>query len=454
MDQIRLIGVVVVLSSLFLQCSAQVLCTNPLVIGELRIKKSRQCVDIDGKDGAGNVQTHECEGDDDQQIILCGDGTIRNEARNYCFTPRGSGNDNVESSACQHYPRIPARQKWRLGRSKKFYDMGGILQEAREIINVESNRCLDVSGYDGTGNIGVYHCENKDDQYFYFRSRGKEVAFGRLRNEKSSQCLDVSGYDGKGNVQMYDCEDKKDQWFKFYENGEVVNEQSRRCLDVSGYDGTGNIGTYCCEDKHDQMWSRPSQLCNGESCSFVNKKSGQCLDVSGYDGRGGVATYHCEGLADQRLKWVTDKWTAPNAVWVMVGCNQNGKVSQWLSNTVSYSSTITHTVTVEVGASMEADLVFAKATVSTKVSTSLSTAWTKSQSGTTRIVFTCEYYDNQEAFTGGCMWQLRVDTKHVNSGRLLTWSPQITRCTTSNTQPRCPPFTKCVDKACSLCQEI
>ncbi len=377
-----MICLIVILSSLFVTSYAQVLCTNPLVIGELRVKKSKQCVDIDGKDGAGNVMTYGCEGDDDQQIILCGDGTIRNSARNFCFTPN---NGNVESSACQHYPSIPPRQKWKFGRSKKFTDAGGIVQEAKEIISLESNKCLDVSGKDGHGNIGVYHCENEDDQYFYFRSRGKEIAFGKLRNEKSNQCLAVDGDDGKGNVNMYNCEDKKDQWFRFYENGEVVNEKSRRCLDVSGGDGTGNIGIYFCEDRRDQMWSRPAQLCNGDHCAFMNKKSGQCLDVHGTDGRGGVSTYLCEGLADQRLKFVTDKWTAPNAVWVMVGCNQNGKVSQWISNTVEYSSTITNTVTIEVGASMGGGLLFGSATVSTKVSTSLSTAWTRSQSGTTQL---------------------------------------------------------------------
>ena len=388
--------------------TAQVLCTNPLIIGELRILKSKQCLDIPGHDGAGSLQTFNCEGKPDQRIILCGDGTIRNEARNYCFTPKGTGNTDVTSVPCQHVPAIPSNQKWRLGRSKKFHDNGGILQDAREIINVASGRCLDVSGYDGHGNIGVYHCQNLDDQYFYFRSRGKLLARGRLRNERSNYCLDVDGHDGKGNVNMYSCEDRLDQWFRYYENGELVNEQSKQCLDVSGHDGTGNIGIHPCEDMKDQMWLRPSPLCNGEHCSFVNKKSSKCLDVSGHDGKGGVATYSCQGLADQRLKFVSDKWTTPQAKWVLVGCNQNGKVSQWISNTVSYSSTITTTITTEVSASIESDLVFAKATVSTKVSTSLSTAWTQSQSGTTRVIFTCEKYDNQEAFTGGCMWQLQV----------------------------------------------
>ena len=388
--------------------SAQVLCSNPLIIGELRNLKSKQCIDIPGIDGVGSLQTHQCEGYPDQKIILCGDGTIRNEARNFCFTPDGDGNVDVSSSPCKHYPKIPSSQKWRLGGQKSFNDVGGILQVARKIINVASGKCLDVSGRDGHGNIGVYQCQNLDDQYFYFRSRGRQLASGRLRNEKSNQCLDVSGDDGKGKVLMFNCENELDQWFRYYENGELVNEKSGQCLDVSGDDGKGNILIHPCEDMLDQMWQRPSSLCNGDYCSFLNKKSKDCLDVSGVEGKGGVGTHACEGLADQRLKFVSDKWTAPTAKWVMVGCNQNGKVSHEISNTVSYSSTITTTITTEVSSSIESDLVFASATVSTKISTSLSAAWTQSQSGTTKTVYTCNSYDNQETFTGGCMWQLQV----------------------------------------------
>ena len=388
--------------------SAQVLCSNPLIIGELRVYRSKQCVDLPGKNGVGSAHTHRCDGGADQKLILCGDGTIRNEARNYCFTPTGYGNANVKSSPCRHYPSIPRIQKWRFGRTKRFYDNGGILQEAKEIINVHSGKCLDVSGRNGYGNIGVYSCENLNDQYFYFRSRGRQLAYGRLRNEKSGQCLDVVGVDGRGNVNMYHCEDKADQWFRFYENGELVNEKSGECLDVSGRGGHGNIGMYPCEDLKDQMWTIPRQLCNGDYCSFVNKRSGRCLDVKGVNGKGGVITYHCEGLADQRLMFVTDKWTSPTAEWVLIGCNGNGKVSHSISNTVTYSSTITATVSTEVSATMEKGVIFAKAAVTAKVSTSLSTAWTHSRSGTTKTDLSCDNYDNGDDFTRGCMWQLKV----------------------------------------------
>eukprot|EP00794_Sanderia_malayensis_P002810 gene2810-biopygen2321 len=403
---VRLLLLTLTASYLYVDVSAQVLCINPLVIGELRSMKSRLCVDIPGADGEGSLHTGECDGYADQQIILCGDGTIRNQKRNYCFTPQGSGNGDVRSSSCQFYPRIPNSQKWRLGRTKRFRDVGGMQQTAREIINVGSGKCLDIANGGGSGNIGVYTCDNLDDQYFYFRSRGRQVARGRLRNERSSQCLDVDGSDGKGNVQMYNCQDSMDQWFRYYENGELVNEKSRQCLDVDGVHGSGNIAVNPCEDKADQMWNRPRSLCNGEYCAFMNKKSSKCLDVDGNDGRGGVATHNCDGQADQRLKFVTDKWTAPISKWVLVGCNQNGQVSQQISNTVEYSTEITASITIEVSSTIEANLKFGTAATTTTVSTSLSNAWTSSQSGTSSITFTCDNYDNQEAFTRGCMWQL------------------------------------------------
>eukprot|EP00794_Sanderia_malayensis_P013690 gene13690-biopygen10988 len=81
-----------------------------------------------------------------QQFILCGDGTIRNQKVNYCITPQGLGGkwNRPGFGPCRLYPGIPKSQKWRLGRSKTFYDAGGIKQTAREIINVASGKCIDI----------------------------------------------------------------------------------------------------------------------------------------------------------------------------------------------------------------------------------------------------------------------------------------------------------------------
>ena len=439
--------------------AAQAICTNPIEIGELRVLNSKLCVDIEGKSGAGHIKTYHCDGLNDQQLIFCGDGTIRNEQMNYCFTPGKNGDGNLVSAACGLYPAIPNYQKWRLGRPRTFTDNGGIMQVAMEIINVKSGMCMDVSGASGSGNIGIYSCTNEDDQYFFLRSRGKQMAYGRLVVQKSGLCLDVAGSSGgreEKNVDIYNCEDAGDQWFRFYENGEVVNDKSRLCLDVTGQSGIGNVVVHPCEGAKDQMWSRPNQYCEGEYCSFRNIKSGQCLDVEGSEAAKGanVLTYQCQGLPDQRFKWVSEKWVTPDSKWTMVGCNQNGKVTQQISNMVSYSETVTNEMSMEIGSTIEAGVLFGGVEVSTSISNSLSKQWTKSQAYTETITFTCENYDTDEVFTRGCMWQLAVTTKPTTNEDKLNWAPQIVKCTSNSNEPKCPPFTRCLDKECTKCEEM
>lgn len=77
--------------------SSGAFCPNALKIGAMRNLKSSHCVDISFFDGAGNVGTHACDGFPDQELILCGDGTIRNSARNFCFKAVGG---NVVSEHC------------------------------------------------------------------------------------------------------------------------------------------------------------------------------------------------------------------------------------------------------------------------------------------------------------------------------------------------------------------
>ncbi len=451
--------IAVVLTSFSTESAAQVVCVDPMEIGELRVLKSRRCVDIAEFSGSGNVATYYCNGFDDQQIIMCGDGTIRNaKAPHNCLTAGKDGSGNLESIPCEVFPAIPDYQKWRFGKSKTFVDNGGIEQEAREIINVKSGFYMDVAGSGGHGNIATHFRDGFDDQLFYFRSRGELLGHGRLQNQKSGLCLDVAGYSGGTgmNVQIYNCEDEPDQYFMFYKNGELVNKKSRLCTDIAKYNGHGNIAMFPCEDETDQMWLRPHQYCHGDYCSFLNKKSSQCLDVAGYDARqeADVATYSCDGAPDQRFRWVDEKWTTPTATWSLIGCNQNGKVTHKISNTVSYKTSVTQSTSLQVSSTIEAGVIFKKATVTVSVTASLAKTWEESQSGTKDITFTCENYDSGMAFTRGCMWQLKLTTQQTTKNDLLTWKPQIVKCTSSHTEPTCPPFTRCKDNACTMCEDL
>eukprot|EP00794_Sanderia_malayensis_P002335 gene2335-biopygen2069 len=176
-------------SHLYVDVSAQALCANHFAFGELCNLKSRQCIDLANTGGVGSMQIHDCDSYADQHFFLCGEGTISNQKVNYCITPQGLGGkwNRLASAPCRLYPGIPKSHKWRLGRFKTFYDARGIKQTAREIINFASGKCVDIVKRGGHGAIGLFPCENQNDQYFYFRSRGKQVARGRLRNEKPCQ---------------------------------------------------------------------------------------------------------------------------------------------------------------------------------------------------------------------------------------------------------------------------
>ncbi|CAB4003340.1 hemolytic lectin-S1 [Paramuricea clavata] len=449
--------IVIVLTCISTETAAQVGCVNPMKMSELRVLKSKKCINIAGTAGCGKIDTNLCDGYHDQQIIMCEDGTMRNlKASHNCFTPGKNGKGNLKSTSCEVYPAIPDYQKWRYGRSKTFVDTGGIKQEAREIINVKSGACMNVHGRGGNGDISASRCENLDDQYFYFRSRGKLLGHGRLQVTKSGLCLDVKGDQGRGNVLIYNCEDAADQLFYFHENGELVNKKSGLCVNIGGYSGYGDISMYACQDLPDQMWTRPHQYCVGDYCSFRSKKAAQCIDVSGSSASKGcnVLTHKCDGAPDQRFKWLKGNWVTPSATWSMVGCNQNGKVTHAISNTIKYTTKISSSISISVSSTIEAGFLFGSASVTREVSISLAKEWENSQSGTRKITFTCQNYDTGKPFIRGCMWQFQLTTKETTKNDILTWSPRIVKCTSNHQVPKCPPFTRCKDDACTMCEKL
>ena len=180
------------------------------------------------------------------------------------------------------------------------------------------------------------------------------------------------------------------------------------------------------------------------------------MDVSGDQASSGsnVLTYGYDGAPDQRLKWVSGNWVTPTADWDMVGCNQNGKVTQRIYNKIQYSTTESETSTAEITAAIEAKTKFFGGSLSRSESSSLSKEWKRSQSQTNMITFTCENYDSGKPFVRGCMWQLQVTTKERYSENEMTWTPLIVKCTRNLEKPKCPPFTRCMDEDCTRCEEI
>ena len=135
------------------------------------------------------------------------------------------------------------------------------------------------------------------------------------------------------------------------------------------------------------------------------------------------------------------------------------QVTQWITEGLTYSSTVTASMTIEVASEIESGVEFlgtgGKVRTSFKIATTLSREFTNTKNRERRITFTCENYDNNEAFNRGCMWQLEVTTTPVtNLNDPLSWTPKIVKCTSSNVAPACPPFTKCKDTACTQCESF
>ena len=79
-----------------------------------------------------------------QNLIMCGDGTIRNQQLNYCMTSKfvrwgwflSTGTyQNIESLPCEMSGKngIPKTQKWKFDKGTKFVDRDGITQVAHQI---------------------------------------------------------------------------------------------------------------------------------------------------------------------------------------------------------------------------------------------------------------------------------------------------------------------------------
>ena len=456
MSNIVLLFFAVVSKCLFTETAAQVLCANKLLVGEIRVLNSRACVNIVGTDGQGDMGTYECDGNDDQQHIWCGDGTIRNlAAPQNCATPSGTdGEGSVYSVPCKVFPSIPSYQKWYRYFQKTFVDDWGIKQVVYTFRNKKSGECLDVSGNDGTGDLKTYRCHGKPDQSFYFRSRGKLLVRGRLQNEKSGLCMD-NNMNSKY-IRLNNCHDIPSQYFRFYENGELLNDDERLCVDVGTKHGTGDLRLDDCADRSYQIWSRPKVYCNGDYCPFINERSKYCTNTEGYAAkyRQVLEAYKCDGVSDQRYKWLTEKWESASAKWVNVGCNQNGEISHTIENTVTSTTEMTVEVSTSVTATIEAGTEFAKASLSTTVTTSLAHTWADSRSGTKSVTYNCKTYDSEKPFIRGCMWRLVVSLKNKASNNDLVWSSQIVKCTSSYKEPTCPPFTKCSNDECTKCENL
>ncbi len=224
------------------------------------------CLNIANPEGKGpqngaQVIAWPCHSDPNQRFVLNSNGTIQApDFGGLCLdiaNPEGNGPHNgaqVIAWPCHGSPN----QRWNLDiySSRLTVNSSGSF-----IVNIQSGKCLDVSGAPGNSNgarIQLSDCElsglNPDnnspsDQRWTFNLNGFIV------NTLSGKCLDVSGAPGRSNgsiIQLSDCElsglnpdngSPTDQIWTMTDDGFIRNRLSGKCIDVAGRPGKKNWGS-------------------------------------------------------------------------------------------------------------------------------------------------------------------------------------------------------------------
>lgn len=94
-------------------------CSNPIQVGELMNQRYHSVLDIDGSDGKGMVKVNKyMDGQKDQVLILCGDGTLRNQRENYCISALSNG--KLKSENCNLLTGPKKNQLWSIYKRGSF----------------------------------------------------------------------------------------------------------------------------------------------------------------------------------------------------------------------------------------------------------------------------------------------------------------------------------------------
>lgn len=440
--------------------------------------------------GYGNVNTHECNGRDNQIWALCADGTIRNLVSKWCLTrePHGlqSGSNtlvglNVVTRGCS-VPTPSSAQLWRQTNKGAFTDyLTGLRQTRFRFKSANSDsECLSTPydlGYDngiGVGDVisivSPARCANGPTTLWYFNDRGGVVASGRLVNQDTGKCF-VQRAGGEQShvfplrihVGELDCKEDSRQIWTLYQSGELVNANEdnwcygfpdfcrggRHCLGAEADLGTGIVANaQGCRPYADIRW----EAINPVVGTFLlrNKESQQCLRISG----GNAQMSGCVDSPDHRFRWEASGWQSPVGEWVQKHCHYNGPAPRTFTSSLQSTNSMTETTTLTVGTEIEKGVIFSSAKVSTSVSQALAVTWTQTNTDTESVTFPCANFGDGTPITGfNCMYQWRQTIVWPREDT-ITWNPLIIQCTNSYDAPKCPAFEKCANAECSECETV
>jgi hypothetical protein len=126
---------------------------------------------------------------------------------------------------------------------------------ARQIVGVQSGRCLDVTGV-STNNgtqVELWDCNGQTNQSWTYTASKQLTVYG-------NKCLDVSnqGTANGTSVVIWDCNGQINQQWNVNANGTITGVQSGRCLDANNR-GTANgtrIIIWDCNGQTNQQWTQ------------------------------------------------------------------------------------------------------------------------------------------------------------------------------------------------------
>jgi hypothetical protein len=122
------------------------------------------------------------------------------------------------------------------------------------LVNVNSGRCLDVTGGGAADGVPVqqFGCHGGDDQAWQMKN-------GTLVNVHSGKCLDVPGSSAEDHarIQQFSCNGGTNQSWQITRAGSVVNTSSKRCLDVAdgSLDDHAVVQQFACHGTANQRWT-------------------------------------------------------------------------------------------------------------------------------------------------------------------------------------------------------
>jgi len=465
-------------------------CESVIDEGQITLFRSYSCLGNDERFGNRLYLSSPCNGIKQQSFTICDDETIRNKETNLCLgirKQRKQTNDDMTGNDIKFYScygsdgAIADTEKWNVRKLiKGEFKQGRVTQAKLQFNSVKyPEECI-------TERFGTRHIyfksaicstteSNDRKDLFYIRKIGKRLFNGRILNEQNGLsdkpellCLTkkyrmMKHLEGK-NIDTFAFEGcsptESKQIFEYYENGEVRFKDEilgTLCLSqVEDDDSYSELQLKECDGREKSLWDY--NFCNGLKCSFINMQSKECINVDETEVVEGTKLKNptlspCKiNHPDHTFEWRNGKFARPSASFVKVGCNQNGKLSLEIANEVSYTHAEEMNVGAEVSLSFEAGVVFLGGSeISTTLSTSLTDSWEQGRERTTKILMGCEINEDGTPFTGGCLWQMKVEMKDFKYGEKFEWLPQNVVCTRDESPPKCPPFNKCANSECSKC---